>query len=166
MRLRLATISLLLAPFLVQCSGSGLSNLLSSALGGGAPAHRVATKTGDARAAAGLISEYRVAKGLSPVVADVTLNRAAEVQARAIAEAGSLSHGQFASRMSSFGINGYSAENLVAGSKTVEQAIVRWKNSPGHNQNLLMPEARRIGIAYASSPGAGYEHYWALVLAQ
>jgi uncharacterized protein YkwD len=68
--------------------------------------------------------------------------------------------------MSSFGINGYSAENLVAGSKTVEHAIARWKASPGHNQNLLMPEARRIGLARAVSPGAGYEYYWAMVLAQ
>jgi uncharacterized protein YkwD len=168
MRLRLATVCVLLFPFLAQCSGLG--SLFGGSLGGGtlggAPAHRVSTNTRDAKAAAGLVSEYRSSRGLSPVVADATLNRAAEVQARAVAEAGALSHGQFASRMTSFGINGYSAENLVAGSKTVEHAIVRWKNSPGHNQNLLMPEARRIGIAYASSPGAGYEHYWVLVLAQ
>ena len=169
MRLRAATVCLL-APFLVQCAGGGLGGLFGGSLGGGtlggAPAHRVSTNTRDARAAAGLVSEYRGSKGLSPVVADATLNRAAEVQARAVAEAGALSHGQFASRMSSFGVNGYSAENLVAGSKTVEQAIGRWKTSPGHNQNLLMPEARRIGMAYAASPGAGYEHYWVMVLAQ
>lgn len=165
MRLRLAILPLVLSPFLVQCSGGGLSNLLG-ALGGGAPAHVVSIKTNDAAAAATLLSQYRTSKGLSPVVADATLNRAAEVQARAVAEAGSLSHGQFASRMSSFGIKGTSAENLVAGSKTVEQAMARWKASPGHNQNLLMPEARRIGLARALTPGAGYEHYWAMVLAQ
>jgi uncharacterized protein YkwD len=170
MRLRLATLCLLLAPFLAQCTGSGigssLSNLFGGALGGGAPAHGVTTNTNDAKAAAALVSQYRTSKGLSPVIADATLNRAAEVQARAVAQAGSLSHGQFASRMESFGIKGYSAENLVAGSKTVEQAMTRWKNSPGHNQNLLMPQATRIGLARATSPGAGYEHYWAMVLAQ
>jgi uncharacterized protein YkwD len=169
MRLRLVTTCVILAPFLAQCASVGFSlgDLFGGLSGGGgAPAHKVSTNTGDARAAAALVSQYRTAKGLSPVIADATLNRAAEVQARAVAEAGSLSHGQFASRMSSFGINGYSAENLVAGSKTVEQAIARWKASPGHNQNLLMPEARRIGLARAVSPGAGYEYYWAMVLAQ
>jgi uncharacterized protein YkwD len=167
MRLRLAILCLLVAPCLAQCAGGGLSvsDLFGGLPGGGAPAHRVSTNTGDAKAAAALVSQYRVAKGLSPVVADATLSRAAEVQARAVAEAGTLSHGQFASRMSSFGINGYSAENLVAGSKTIEQAMARWKASPGHNQNLLLPQAHRVGIAYARSPGAGYEHYWAMVLA-
>jgi uncharacterized protein YkwD len=170
MRLRVVVVSLLVAPLLAQCTGGGLGGL-GGLLGGGssaggAPAHRVSTKTGEARSAAALVSNYRTAKGLQPVVADATLNRAAEVQARAIAQAGALSHGQFASRMASFGINGVSAENLVAGSQTVGQAIARWKASPGHNQNLLMPEARRVGIAYASSPGAGYEHYWVMVLAQ
>lgn len=167
MRLRLVTICVLLAPFLAQCAGGGasLSDLFGGLPGGGAPAHLVSINTSDAKAAAALVSQYRTAKGLSPVVADATLNRAAEVQARAVAEAGYLSHGQFASRMSTFGIKGYSAENLVAGSKTVDQAIARWKASPGHNQNLLMPEARRIGLARAVSPGAGYEYYWAMVLA-
>ena len=174
MRMRVAILCLV-APFLAQCTGAGPSLSSFSSLGnlfgggggsGGAPAERVSTKTGDARSAAAIVSQYRTANGLSLVVVDPTLNRAAEVQARAVAQAGSLSHGEFASRMASFGINGVSAENLVAGSRTVDQAMARWKASPGHNRNLLMPEARRIGIAYASSPGAGYEHYWALVLAQ
>ncbi len=161
------------APLLAQCAGGGpslasLGNIFGGGLsgkGGGAPASRVATKTGDARAAATLVSQYRTANGLPPVVVDATLNRAAEVQARAVAQAGSLSHGDFSGRMASFGVKGVSAENLVAGSRTVDQAMARWKASPGHNRNLLMPEARRIGIAYASSPGNGYEHYWAMVLA-
>jgi uncharacterized protein YkwD len=132
---------------------------------GGAPAKLVSISTSDAKAAAGLVSHYRVSKGLSPVSVDSTLNHAAEVQARAVAEAGSLSHGAFASRMASFGINGYSAENLAAGSHSVDGAMAQWKGSPGHNQNLLLPQARRIGLARATSPGAGYGTYWALVLA-
>jgi uncharacterized protein YkwD len=162
MNLRRTTATLLLLPFLAQCSAA-LPSLFGG--GGGAPAHRVSTSTGEARSAAALISQYRKALGLPPVVADGALNRAAEVQARAVAQAGSLSHGQFASRMSNLGIMGHAAENLEAGSKTAAEAIARWKASPGHNRNLLMPEARRVGIAYAKSPGAGYEHYWALVLA-
>lgn len=130
------------------------------------PADKVTASTADAKRAASLISEYRKARGLAPVVADTGLNEAALHQARAVAEAGRLSHGAFASRMAAFGIPGYSAENLSAGSDDVAGAIARWKGSPGHNDNLLMPEARRIGLARADSPGFGYRHYWALVLAQ
>lgn len=130
------------------------------------PADKVTTSTADSKQAALLISEYRKARGLGPVVADGGLNEAALHQARAVAEAGHLSHGAFASRMVSFGIPGYSAENLSAGSEDVAGAIGRWKKSAGHNENLLMPQARRIGLARADSPGLGYRHYWALVLAQ
>jgi NAD(P)H-dependent FMN reductase len=83
--------------------------------------------TGEAGEAAALISRYRVAQGLPPVSVDARLNKAAEVQARAVAEAGELSHGAFATRMASMGIGGYSAENLTAGSRSVAEAVARWK---------------------------------------
>ena len=149
---------LLLAPFLAQCGGGELAKVV--------PAEKVSLSSRDAGEAASLISAYRRSRGLPPVVADGGLNAVAAVQARAVAEAGALSHGAFASRMSAFGIGGYSAENLSAGSATVAGAIGRWKGSAGHDRNLLMPEARRIGLARADSPGYGYGHYWALVLAQ
>ena len=95
-------------------------------------------------------------------VSDATL----EQQARSVAEAGELSHGDFGGRMSTFGIGGYAAENLSAGSSDVAGAITRWKNSPNHNENLLLAQAKRIGLARADTPGRGYGHYWALVLAQ
>ncbi|HEY8564336.1 MAG TPA: CAP domain-containing protein [Beijerinckiaceae bacterium] len=127
---------------------------------------QVSSSTGDAEAAAQLISQYRVARGLSPVRADNRLNQAAEFQARAVAEVGELSHGAFASRMASFGVGGFSAENLSAGSRSVDQAVGRWKASPRHDENLLLPQATRIGLARADAPGSRYGRYWALVLAQ
>jgi len=125
----------------------------------------LSSSTSDAAAAARLISAYRVSKGLSPVTVDPKLNEAAEYQARLVAAAGKLSHGNFASRMDKFGVMGYSAENLSAGSQTVDGAIGRWKSSPGHNGNLLMPQARRIGLARADADNR-YGRYWALVLGQ
>ncbi|HEU6442164.1 MAG TPA: CAP domain-containing protein [Microvirga sp.] len=125
----------------------------------------LASSTGDAAAAARLISAYRVSKGLSPVSVDPKLNEAAEYQARVVAAAGKLSHGNFASRMDKFGIIGYAAENLSAGSDTVDGAIGRWKASPGHNTNLLMPQARKIGLARADADNR-YGRYWALVIGQ
>jgi len=127
---------------------------------------QVSTKTSDADTAAALISQYRVAHGLSPVSVDPRLTEAATAQARIVAEAGTLSHGRFTSRMTAFGINGHAAENLSAGSRTLDQVIARWAASPGHNENLLLPQARRIGLARSDSPGLGYGRYWALVLAE
>jgi uncharacterized protein YkwD len=145
------------APLLASCA-SDVAPRVSGA--------QVSTSTADAGAAAAMISGYRIAHGLSPVTADARLNHAAEAQARAVAEAGQLSHGAFGTRMASFGVGGASAENLTAGSRSVADAIARWKASPGHNGNLLMREARHIGLARADSLGAGYGRYWALVLAQ
>ena len=157
--MRLARLACLLAaPLLAQCGGGELAKTV--------PSEKVRLSSTEAAEAASLISAYRRAKGLSPVTADRRLNEVASVQARAVAEAGKLSHGAFETRMSAFGVGGYSAENLSAGSATVGAAIGRWKNSPGHDANLLMPQARRIGLARADSPGFGYGHYWALVLAQ
>lgn len=158
MRHGLMVLALAMAPLLAQCAGDDLARVI--------PAGKVTTSTRDAATAALAISRYRAEHGLNPVSADTALNGAAEYQARAVAEAGTLSHGAFASRMDSFRIGGYSAENLSAGSESVDGAIRRWKASPGHNENLLMPQARRIGLARADSPGQGYGHYWALVLAQ
>lgn len=157
MRLRflLAALPLVL---LAQCAGDDLEKVVAS--------DRVSVTSRDAQLAALLISEYRRGHGLREVAADDRLNDAAAFQARAVAEAGRLSHGAFASRMQDYRIGGYSAENLSAGSDDVAGAIGRWKASAGHNENLLMPQARRIGLARADSPGAGYGRYWALVLAQ
>ena len=95
---------------------------------------------------------------------DERLNRAAEHQARAVAATGVLSHGEFTSRMAAYGIRGYRAENLAAGSDSVADVIARWKASPGHNQNMLLPQVTRVGLARVDSPGMGYGRYWALVL--
>ena len=121
--------------------------------------------TAEAGEAARIISAYRASRGLSPVTVDARLNEAAEQQARVVAAAGTLTHGDFSSRVREFGIAGYAAENLVAGSATVGEADGRWKASPGPDANLLMPEARRIGLARADANG-GYGRDWALVLGQ
>lgn len=149
---------LALAPLLVHCAGNDLAKVV--------PVDKVSTSSRDAVTAALLISEYRRSRGLGSVSADNQLNTAAIHQARAVAEAGQLSHGDFGGRMASYRVGGVASENLSAGSSDVAGAIDRWKRSPAHNDNLLMKEASRIGLARADSPGYGYKHYWALVLAQ
>jgi uncharacterized protein YkwD len=112
--------------------------------------------------AASLISAYRAAHGLKGVKVDAHLIRPAEHQARAVAQLGWLSHGDFAGRMASFGIRGKAAENLSAGLDSVDQVIAQWQASSGHNANLLMPDFGRVGLARASSDRT----YWVLVLAR
>jgi uncharacterized protein YkwD len=123
------------------------------------------TSIAEAEQAAALISAYRVSKGLSPVTVDSRLNQAALHQAKAVAAAGELDHGDFGSRMEQYAVMGHSAENLAAGSATIEGTMGQWKASLGHNRNLLLPQARKIGLARAAS-NSRYKHYWALVLGQ
>jgi uncharacterized protein YkwD len=152
---------------------SGIAYMLSLAGCAGLLPHKpiatnlvLASTAGDGATAAALISSYRQAHGLNAVVYDRALADAAEVQARAVAATGALSHGDFGTRIASFGIGGISAENLSAGRTSVGEAIASWKASPGHNDNLLLAGVHRIGIARIDTPGMGYKQYWALVLAQ
>ena len=154
---RLTLLALLLAsPLLANCAGD-ISPLETSSM-------TMAASVSEAKAAARLISQYRAAYGLGAVTLNERLNRAAEHQARAVAMTGILDHGEFTSRMAAYGIRGYRAENLAAGSDRVEDVIARWKASPGHNQNMLLPMVTKVGLARVDSPGMGYGRYWALVL--
>ncbi|WP_232631694.1 CAP domain-containing protein [Methylobacterium sp. Leaf118] len=123
----------------------------------------------DETAAAAAISRYRAQHGLGPVTIDSRLIRAASFQAGANARAGRLSHeigGTFDSRMAEAGFGRrYASENLSAGSETFDQVLARWKVSPEHNRNMLMPQLRRVGIAQVDAPGTRYKRFWALVMA-
>lgn len=122
-----------------------------------------AVSTSDAAAASALISQYRASYGLGAVGVDRKLNQAARYQAEAIAGSIQLSHGDFAGRMVQFGIRGQAAENLAAGTAALTETIALWKSSPAHNANLLLSNARRIGLARADAAMA-HGRYWVLVI--
>jgi uncharacterized protein YkwD len=63
----------------------------------------------------------------------------------------------FNSRAASFGYSAW-AENIAAGSTTAEGVFCQWKNSPGHNSNMLGAH-QTIGIGM-SSGGGTYGVYW------
>ena len=123
----------------------------------------------DEGAAAAAITRYRAQHGLGPVTLDPGLVIAAAYQAGTNARAGVLSHeigGSFTARMASAGLaRSWAAENLSAGSETFDQVLARWKASPEHNRNMLIPQIRRIGIARVDAPGTRYKRFWALVMA-
>jgi hypothetical protein len=110
------------------------------------------------------ISAYRKSHGLPPVIVDPKLTALASKQANAMAARGVMDHtvyAPFSARISSYDTTS-AGENIAMGTKTFEETLAIWKASWGHNANLLLGSANRMGIASASGNG---KTYWALILA-
>ncbi|SRR5579871_4745569 len=113
-----------------------------------------------------MISQYRREHGLPAVKVDPKLTAVAERQAQAMARSGIMDHdidGSFASRISGASLAA-GAENIAAGSKTWSDTLRMWKESPGHNKNLLTPGADIVGLAVARNESTSYKVYWAMVI--
>jgi uncharacterized protein YkwD len=122
----------------------------------------------DARAARDAISLYRQNNGLSLVANDPVLQKAAQFQADAMAQAGRLDHnveGSFVGRVAAIGRgSSHAVENVSAGYETFAAAFSGWRRSKPHDRNLLDPHVTRMGIATAYAPDARYKVYWALIM--
>jgi hypothetical protein len=44
------------------------------------------------------------------------------------------------------------------------EMLKEWKASRGHRENLLMPGARRVGVASVANPRSPYRKFWAMVI--
>lgn len=143
---------------LAQAS-SGASSGFSADLG--QPGARI--DTAQARA---VISAYRLNLGLSQLVLDPRLQKAAEREALAMAAADRpLSADAFKRRLRGEGI-GNPQVNLSAGYRSLAEAFSGWRGSPAHDRVMRTGGATRMGIATAQAPGSKYRVYWALVLAE
>jgi uncharacterized protein YkwD len=114
---------------------------------------------------ASIISQYRRAHGLAAVKIDAQFSAVAERQAQAMAKGGVMDHNvaaPFSVRMAGLPVGG-AGENLAEGTKSWAETVQRWAASPGHNANLLMPEATHIGVAVAYNQQT-HEPFWALVI--
>lgn len=115
---------------------------------------------------AGAISAYRRAHGLSAVRLDSRLDAVARRQARAMAASGTVSHsvgGEFTLRVASLR-KAIAAENIGAGFPTFSDMLKQWEASTGHRENLLIPGARRVGVAVVDNPKSPYRKFWAMVI--
>lgn len=113
-----------------------------------------------------MISQYRREHGLPAVKTDPTLTAIAERQAQAMASSGIMDHdvaGSFASRISGASLV-TGAENIAAGTKTWADTLRAWKESSGHNKNLLLSGADIVGVAVARNENTHYKVYWAMVI--
>lgn len=115
-----------------------------------------------------LINQYRAQNGLGPLTISTNLNRAAAWMVEDMATKGYFSHTDSLGRSPyqraiDCGYPSGAGENLAAGSgwSTAQAAFDAWRNSPGHNQNMLTGYYQQIGIARYYQAGSPYGWYWA-----
>lgn len=124
----------------------------------------------DAEQALAAINAYRREKGLKPLRLNVELTNAAKAHSRDLAKWDRISH--FGSDGSNPGDRvkreGYNArlaaENVGTGQATFDEVMKGWKASPGHNKNLLLPDAQHIGVALVQDPKTEFKTFWTLVI--
>ncbi len=114
-----------------------------------------------------LINEYRAQKGLSQLKISISLTRAADWMGVDMSTKNYFSHvdslGRGVSlRLNAFGYNyqGFRGENLAAGYNDAVRTFNQWKNSPGHNANMLNPNYNVIGISRIYGAASTYKWYW------
>lgn len=117
-----------------------------------------------------LINAYRKQHGLKPVELNPQLTTAAKEHARDLAKWDRISHyGSDGSnpwdRVKRTGYNPkVAAENVGTGQATVDEVFKGWRESEGHNKNLLLADATQMGIALVRDPKTEFKTFWALVL--
>ncbi|MGO9486317.1 MAG: CAP domain-containing protein [Rhodomicrobium sp.] len=161
-------------------SSSGLGGIwknFSSPFSSGAqpvsqtPAGQPFAQSFDASAALRLINNYRSTKGLAPLSIDQQATAAAEVLAKDMALHDRMSHigpnGQDAGkRLLAAGYNfSIASENVAVGQASIEETVDGWKASPANSRNMLLANAKHIGVAYESRPDSQHKTFWVLVVA-
>jgi uncharacterized protein YkwD len=163
-------------PAVQDDGGSGLGgiwkNFSSTFSSGAQPAsQRPYTQGFDESAALRLINNYRSTKGLAPLSIDPQATAAAEILAKDMAKHDRMSHigpnGQDVGKR--LLASGYSfsmaSENVGVGQATIEDTVDGWKASPANSRNMLLANARHIGIAYEGRPDSQHKTFWVLVIA-
>ncbi len=114
-----------------------------------------------------LINNYRAQNALGPLLIDYDIQEAAEWMSNDMGVYAYFSHTDRLGRtpwdrMCVYGYcySTYKGENIAAGYSTAQSVFDGWKNSPGHNANMLNANFRVMGIGYVYVAGSPYGHYW------
>jgi len=124
----------------------------------------------DIERARDLINAYRKQKGLKPLKVNVELTNAAKNHSKDLARWDRISHfGSDGSnpmdRVKRTGYNArLAAENVGTGQTSIEEVLKSWQQSPGHNKNLLLPDAQHLGIALVHDTKTEFKTFWTLVV--
>lgn len=149
---------------LAGCAGSPAAKNLSGAR---LPLSQVKLEPETART---MINRYRTSRGLKPLTMERKLTQAAAYHSSDLARVDKISHtGTDGSnpwkRVKRTGYQPLlAAENVGAGQRSFEEVLQGWKDSPGHNKNLLLADATQMGIALKTNPKSRYQTFWTLVL--
>jgi uncharacterized protein YkwD len=94
---------------------------------------------------ADLVNQYRASNGLPALTVDATVSGLAREHSAAMAKAGQLGHDDFPSRVKR---SGYSmcVENVGWNYRSPQGQFDGWRESPGHNRNMLDPKVDHVGI--------------------
>jgi len=93
-----------------------------------------------------LINAYRIERGLNRLAPDQDLRGLAAGHSRAMRREARLSHDGFAGRFERSG-KSLCVENVGWNAPTPQAQLARWRDSPGHDQNLLEPRLTAAGVA-------------------
>lgn len=124
----------------------------------------------EAARARDLVNAYRKTQGLKALTLNAELTNAAKAHAKDLAKWDRISHyGSDGSnpwdRVKRAGYNAkVAAENVGTGQASFEEVLKGWKESPGHNRNLLMNDVDNIGIALVQDPKTEFKTFWVLAL--
>jgi hypothetical protein len=97
-----------------------------------------------------LISAYRTSNAQSPLSFDALLNSLAAEHSEYMHTNDSMNHDGFYDRAASSGF-GYCVENIGWNYPSPEAQFEGWRNSPGHNQNMLNTHIGYAGISKVGS---------------
>ncbi len=117
-----------------------------------------------------IINQYRKEHGLKPVKLNTELTAAAKFHSRDLAKWDRISHyGSDGSnpwdRVKRAGFKArLAAENVGTGQIDFGEVMKGWKDSPGHNKNLLLADAEYMGIALVQEPKTEFKSFWTLVM--
>ncbi len=117
-----------------------------------------------------LINGYRRENGLKSVSLDPKLTLAAKAHSRDLAKNDRISHygSDGSSPWDRVKRTGYAAklaaENVGTGQASFDEVMKGWRESDGHNKNLLLADARHIGIALVQDQNSEFKTFWTLVL--
>lgn len=117
-----------------------------------------------------IINQYRRDNGLKPLTINAELTAAAKAHSRDLAKWDRISHyGSDGSnpwdRVKRVGYKArLAAENVGTGQVTFDEVMKGWKNSPGHNKNLLLSDAQHMGLALVYEPKTEFKSFWTLVV--
>jgi len=115
------------------------------------------------------VNSARQEGGVAPLQRNQPLDIAALAQARHLAGIGRLSHlgpngERLGARLQAVGYDfAGTAENLAVGPLEAARVTALWRQSPGHNRNLLHADYSEAGIGIANSPEGDY---WVIIFAR